>query len=129
MNSISLLAGASGYSFKEWKGVFYPANLKAVGTGPYKVIDFKPGDTLRAAAHMEYHVANQPAFDTLEIKGGGDATSAARAVLQTAEYDVGWNLAVEDVILKQLESAGKGKMTFHVGSDIDFAKLHQDMLN
>lgn len=28
MNSVSLLAGASGYSFKEWKGVFYPADLK-----------------------------------------------------------------------------------------------------
>ena len=23
-----LLAGASGYSFKEWKGIFYPANMK-----------------------------------------------------------------------------------------------------
>jgi len=101
-----------------------PANLKAVGTGPYKVVDFKPGDMLRAAAHMDYHVANQPFFDTLEIKGGGDATSAARAVLQTAEYDVGWNLAVEDVILKQLEGAGKGKMTFHLGSDIEFVILN-----
>ncbi len=101
-----------------------PANLKAVGTGPYKVVDFKPGDTLRAAANMDYHVANQPAFDTLEIKGGGDATSAARAVLQTAEYDVGWNLAVEDVILKQLEGAGKGRMAFYVGSDIEFVILN-----
>jgi peptide/nickel transport system substrate-binding protein len=101
-----------------------PANLKAVGTGPYKVVDFKPGDTLRAAANMDYHIANQPAFDTLEIKGGGDATSAARAVLQTAEYDVGWNLAVEDVILKQLEGAGKGNMRFFVGSDIEFVLLN-----
>ena len=101
-----------------------PANLKAVGTGPYKVVDFKPGDTLRGAANMEYHVANQPSFDTLEVKGGGDATSAARAVLQTAEYDVGWNLAVEDVILKQLEGAGKGKMNFYVGSDIEFVILN-----
>jgi peptide/nickel transport system substrate-binding protein len=101
-----------------------PANLKAVGTGPYKVVDFKPGDTLRGTANMEYHVANQPAFDTVEIKGGGDATSAARAVLQTAEYDVGWNLAVEDVILKQLEGAGKGKMNFYVGSDIEFVILN-----
>ena len=101
-----------------------PANLKAVGTGPYKVVDFKPGDTLRAAANMDYHVANQPHFDTLEVKGGGDATSAARAVLQTAEYDVGWNLAVEDVILKQLEGAGKGKMQFFVGSDIEFVILN-----
>jgi uncharacterized protein YecE (DUF72 family) len=28
LKSIKLLAGASGYSFKEWKGVFYPADLK-----------------------------------------------------------------------------------------------------
>lgn len=35
MNSISLLAGASGYSFKDWKGVFYPADLKAEDMLPY----------------------------------------------------------------------------------------------
>ena len=101
-----------------------PANTKPVGTGPYKIVDFKPGDSLRADANANYHVPNQPFFDTLEVKGGGDATSAARAVLQTAEYDVGWNLAVEDEILKRLEGAGKGKMTFHVGSDIEFVMLN-----
>jgi uncharacterized protein YecE (DUF72 family) len=30
-NSRRLLAGASGYSFKEWKGSFYPATLKPEG--------------------------------------------------------------------------------------------------
>lgn len=28
---MKILAGTSGYSFKEWKGVFYPADLKADG--------------------------------------------------------------------------------------------------
>jgi peptide/nickel transport system substrate-binding protein len=101
-----------------------PANLKPVGTGPYKVVDFKPGDMLRAEANKDYHIANQPFFDSLELKGGGDATSAARAVLQTAEFDVAWNLAVEDEILKRLEAAGKGKMNFYVGSDIEFVSLN-----
>ena len=101
-----------------------PANTRPVGTGPYKIVDFKPGDTLRAEANTGYHVPNQPYFDTLEIKGGGDATSAARAVLQTAEYDLGWNLAVEDEILKRLEAAGKGKMAFYTGSDIEFVSLN-----
>ena len=101
-----------------------PANTKPVGTGPYKIVDFKPGDSLRAEAFTGYHVANQPHFDALEIKGGGDATSAARAVLQTTEYDVGWNLAVEDEILKRLEAAGKGKMQFHAGSDVEFVTLN-----
>ena len=101
-----------------------PANVKPVGTGPYKLVEFKPGDILRATANTAYHIANQPFFDTLEVKGGGDATSAARAVLQTAEYDVAWNLAVEDVILKQLEGSGKGRMTFTAGSDIEFISLN-----
>ena len=101
-----------------------PANLKPVGTGPYKLTDFKPGDLLRAEANKNYHIANQPYFDSLEIKGGGDATSAARAVLQTGEYDIGWNLAVEDDILKRLEAAGKGRMAFYEGSDIEFVLLN-----
>ncbi len=101
-----------------------PANTKPVGTGPYKIVDFKPGDTLRAEAYAGYHIPNQPFFDAIEVKGGGDATSAARAVLQTTEYDVGWNLAVEDEILKRLEAAGKGKMEFKAGSDIEFVSLN-----
>ncbi len=42
------------------------------------------------------------------MKGGGDAISAARAVLQTGEYDFAWNLQVEDEVLKRLEKGGKG---------------------
>ena len=100
------------------------ANTKPVGTGPYKIVDFKPGDSLTAEAFMGYHVPNQPFFDRLEVKGGGDALSAARAVLQTNEYDVAWNLAVEDELLKRLEAAGKGRMEFYAGSDIEFVSLN-----
>ena len=100
------------------------ANTKPVGTGPYKIVDFKPGDSLLAEANMAYHVPNQPFFDRLEIKGGGDALSAARAVLQTAEYDLAWNLAVEDELLKRLETTGKGRMEFYAGSDIEFVSLN-----
>ena len=38
-------------------------------------------------------------FDRIEIKGGGDAVSAARAVFQTGEYDYAWNLQVEAPVL------------------------------
>ena len=101
-----------------------PANVKPVGTGPYKFVDFKPGDMIRAEANMTYHVANQPFFDTLELKGGGDALSAARAVMQTGEFDYAWNLAVEDEILKRLEAGGKARLAFLVGSDIEFLSLN-----
>lgn len=65
-----------------------PYNLKPVGTGPYKLVDFKPGDVAFYEINPHYHVPNRPFFDTVELKGGGDATSAARAVIQTGEFDL-----------------------------------------
>jgi peptide/nickel transport system substrate-binding protein len=86
-----------------------PANLKPVGTGPYRFVEFKPGDLVRGERNPSYHVANRPYFDTIEMKGGGDAVSAARAVIQTGEYDYAWNMQVEDEILVRLENAGNAR--------------------
>ena len=101
-----------------------PNNLKPVGTGPYRFVDFKPGDMVRGEAYAGYHQANRPYFDAIEMKGGGDAISAARAVLQTGEYDFAWNLQVEDEILKRLEAGGKGRMTIVAGGNIEFIQLN-----
>ena len=56
-----------------------PNNLKPVGTGPYKFVEFKPGDIVRGELFAGYHMANKPYFDSIEMKGGGDAVSAAAA--------------------------------------------------
>ena len=87
-----------------------PANLRPVGTGAFRFVEFKPGDVVRAEIYPGYHVSNRPFFDTLEMKGGGDAVSAARAVLQTGEYDYAWNMQVEDDILLRLEQGSKGRV-------------------
>jgi peptide/nickel transport system substrate-binding protein len=101
-----------------------PTNLKPVGTGPYMFVDFKPGDAVRAKLNPDYHVPNRPYFDTVEIKGGGDAVSAARAVLQTGEYDYAWNMQVEDEILFKLESAGKAKVSIVETGAVEFIMLN-----
>jgi peptide/nickel transport system substrate-binding protein len=101
-----------------------PTNLRPVGTGPYRFVSFAPGDTLRGELNPNYHLPNRPFFDTLEVKGGGDAVSAARAVLQTADYDYAWNLQVEDEILKRLEAAGRGKVNIIEGGNIEFIQLN-----
>ena len=101
-----------------------PANLRPVGTGPYTFVDFKPGDLVRGEINRNYHMPNRPFFDSIEIKGGGDATSAARAVLQTGEYDYGWNLQVEDEILKRMEAGGKGRALIAPSGDIEFIQLN-----
>jgi peptide/nickel transport system substrate-binding protein len=86
-----------------------PTNLKPVGTGAYRFVAFNPGDFVRGERNPDYHVPNQPYFDSVEMKGGGDAVSAARAVIQTGEYDFAWNLQVEDDILKRLEATPDAK--------------------
>jgi peptide/nickel transport system substrate-binding protein len=115
--------------FEPYKGASSrdaPANLKPVGTGPYRFADFKPGDLVTGQRNPAYHLPNRPYFDTIEMKGGGDAVSAARAVIQTGEYDYSWNLQVEDEILLRLEAGGsaKGRAEIVSGGNIEHIQLN-----
>ncbi|MPZ33106.1 MAG: peptide ABC transporter substrate-binding protein [Rhodospirillales bacterium] len=101
-----------------------PTNLKPVGTGPYMFKDFKPGDLVSGVINPNYHQDNKPYFDAIEMKGGGDAVSAARAVLQSGEYDYAWNMQVEDEILSRLEKGGKGKVVISPGGNIEHIQLN-----
>jgi len=101
-----------------------PANLAPVGTGCYKFKEFHPGDFVTGAINEDYHEPNRPFFDAVEMKGGGDATSAARAVLQTGEYDFAWNLQVADNVLKQLEAGGKGHIQLTKGASVEHIQLN-----
>ncbi len=111
-------------AFKGAKSREAPANLKPVGTGPYRFVDFKPGDMVKGELNPGYHMPNRPYFDTIEMKGGGDAASAARAVIQTGEFDYAWNLQVEDEILKRMEQGGKGKADIVAGGNIEHIQLN-----
>jgi len=114
--------------FKDYKGANArnaPQNLKPVGTGPYKIVDFKPGDSARYEINPNYHVPNRPFFDQVELKGGGDATSAARAVLQTGEFDFAWNMQVEWDVLKRLADGSKGTVNNVTTGNIEHIQLNQ----
>lgn len=91
-----------------------PANLKPIGTGPYKLVDFKPGDVVSYDINPNYRDANKPFFKTVTLKGGGDAESAARAVCQTGDIDYGWNLSVALSVLQPMLSAADSKCQFPV---------------
>lgn len=95
------------------------ANFGPIGTGPFKVIDFKANDSIRFIANDKYRDPKKPAFASVLIKGGGDPASAARAVLATGEFDYAWNIAVEPDILKQMEAAGKGKLAVAFGAGVE----------
>jgi peptide/nickel transport system substrate-binding protein len=96
-----------------------PANRMPVGTGPYRVTEFRPGDVVVYEPNPNYREADSLAFSRIELKGGGDATSAARAVLQTGDADFAYNLQVEAPVLRQLEAAGRGEVVASFGSLVE----------
>jgi peptide/nickel transport system substrate-binding protein len=59
------------------------------------------------------------------MKGGGGAVSAARAVIQTGEFDFAWNMQVEDEILRRMEQGGKGKVDIAAGGNIEHIQCNQ----
>jgi peptide/nickel transport system substrate-binding protein len=83
-------------------------NFGPVGTGPFMVSDFRPNDVVTYEANPRFREADKPAFQTVIIKGGGDAASAARAVLETGEADWAWNLQVAPEVLARMQEAGRG---------------------
>ncbi len=78
--------------------------LNPIGTGPYKVESFAANDQVVYVVNENYREPTKPFFERVTIKGGGDAASAARAVVQTGEYDYAWNLAIEPEIARSFES-------------------------
>ena len=81
-------------------------NTAPIGSGPFKVTSFTPGDNVQYAINDMYWDANAPYFDAIDLRGGGDAGAAAKA-LQSGQADFAWNLQVTPDVLKQLTDAGK----------------------
>jgi peptide/nickel transport system substrate-binding protein len=94
-------------------------NLAPIGTGPYKVDEFRPGDVVNYSINENYREADKPYFTQVEFKGGGDATSAARAGLQTGEADWAWNLQVEKAVLEPMAEGGVGSLLVTPGPNVE----------
>jgi len=80
-------------------------NQKPIGTGPFVVTDFAPGDHVSYVANDKFREPNAPYFAKIDLKGGGDAVTAVKAV-QTGQEDYAWNPQVEPSILKQFQDSG-----------------------
>jgi len=101
------------------------ANFSPIGTGPFVVTDFKANDVASFVANDNYRDASKPAFASVNFKGGGDAASAARSVLETGEFDYAWNLQVEPEILTQMAAAGQGTVVSAFGTSVERMHVNQ----
>ncbi|SDI14877.1 peptide ABC transporter substrate-binding protein [Lutimaribacter saemankumensis] len=100
------------------------ANFGPIGTGPFVVDDFKPNDVITMSANPNYRDPAKPAFAKVTFKGGGDATGAGRAVLETGEFDYAWNLQLAPDVLAKMESAGVGVLEVGFGSLVERIMLN-----
>lgn len=100
------------------------ANFNPIGTGPFRVTEFRPNDVISMEANPNYRDANKPAFATLTFKGGGDATGAGRSVLETGEFDYAWNLQLAPDVLAAMEQGGKGKVVSAFGTLVERVEMN-----
>lgn len=101
------------------------ANFNPIGTGPFHVTEFRPNDVISLEANPNYRDPAKPAFATMTFKGGGDATAAGRAVLETGEFDYAWNLQLAPEVIEQMTAGGRGKTIAAFGSLVE--RIHVNM--
>ena len=99
-------------------------NFGPIGTGPYMVESFAPNDVVTYVPNPNYR-DGAPYFSRVVFKGGGDAESAARAVLETGEADYAWNLQVAADVLEQMESTGIGTIGVSLAANVERILLNQ----
>ncbi len=99
-------------------------NVAPLGSGPYRIVEFVPND--RAVFERNPHYRGEtPYFDRVVLEGGGDALSAARAVLETGEADYAWNIQVEPETLAELEAGGRGTVVAAFASTVERIVVNQ----
>ncbi len=100
------------------------ANNMPIGTGPFKVTGFTVNDTVSFEANPNYRDPAKPAFATAMIKGGGDAESSARAVMQTGEFDYAWNTQIPPDSQASMIAAGKGEFVVAFGTLVERIEIN-----
>ena len=100
------------------------ANNMPIGTGPFKVTALTVNDTVTFDANPNYRDATKPAFATAVIKGGGDAESSARAVMETGEFDYAWNTQIPPDSQASMKAAGKGEFVVAFGTLIERLEMN-----
>ncbi len=100
------------------------ANNAPIGTGPFVVTDFKVNDVVTLAANPNYRDPAKPAFATVTLKGGGDAQAAARAVMETGEFDYAWNTQIAPDQQAALAAAGMGTFVNSFGTLVERLEIN-----
>ncbi|PKP71237.1 MAG: peptide ABC transporter [Alphaproteobacteria bacterium HGW-Alphaproteobacteria-4] len=99
-------------------------NFAPIGTGPFRVTDFRTNDVVQMEANPNYRDPAKPAFAKLTVKGGGEAAAAARAVMETGEFDYAWNTQISPEVQSQMAAGGKGEFIYAFGTLVERIEMN-----
>ena len=86
-----------------------PANKRPIGTGPFRMVEYTAGDSIRYVRNEHYHLKGQPAFDEFVLRIIPDATSRVSAY-EKGEVDILFNTAVPATEIPRLMRVQGTKM-------------------
>jgi peptide/nickel transport system substrate-binding protein len=70
-----------------------PHNKQPIGTGPFKLVEYIPGDRIRYVRNDKFYIPGQPEFDELVLRIIPDA-AARLAAFEKGELDMLYNNAI-----------------------------------
>lgn len=99
-------------------------NFAPIGTGPFRITDFRPGDVATFEVNPNYRDPDKPRFGTLTVKGSTDSTATARAVMETGEFDYGWNIQIAPELMADMTAKGLGQFEVGFGNLVEVIYLN-----
>ncbi len=95
-----------------------------IGTGPYRIVSFTTNEEVVYERNPHYR-GDEPYFDRVVLKGGGDAITAAETVLANDNADYAWNLQIKPEELASLQLKGYGTVVSAFSSLVERIVLNQ----
>ncbi len=114
-----------------------PVNQMPIGTGPYRVTQFKTQEVLFLGSQLIetniivfepnpfFREPDKPFFGRVEVRGGGTVDEAAREVLQTGDVDFAYNLQLDAETLDKLQVEGQGHLLSSFGFFVERIAMNQ----
>ncbi len=103
-------------------------NHAPLGPGPYRIVEFTPNREAVYERNLHYF-GETPYFERVVLRGGGDALSAAQAVLESGTADYAWNLQIDPGTLTEMEAAERGTVVSAFSSLVERIVLNQTNLD
>jgi peptide/nickel transport system substrate-binding protein len=88
-----------------WEGTDFlknPHNKQPIGTGPFKMVEYVPGDRIRYVRNDKYYIPGEPAFDEIVLRIMPDP-AARVAAFEKGEIDMLYNNSVPFTEIARIE--------------------------